>query len=69
MKGMAVTDHGNMFGIKEFFNTVNKVNGDNAKKVKTAKNGNGLIYNLAGQRVDNSYKGLVIKNGKKLVQK
>ena len=37
--------------------------------VKTANNGNGLIYNLAGQRVDNSYKGLVIKNGKKLVQK
>ena len=37
--------------------------------VKTANNGNGLIYNLAGQRVDNSYKGLVIKNGKKVVQK
>jgi len=26
MKGMAVTDHGNMFGIKEFFNYVGKVN-------------------------------------------
>ena len=26
MKGMAVTDHGNMFGIKEFFNYCNKVN-------------------------------------------
>ena len=26
MKGMAITDHGNMFGIKEFFNYVNKVN-------------------------------------------
>ena len=37
--------------------------------VKAAKNGNNLIYNLAGQRVDNNYKGLVIKNGKKLVQK
>ena len=37
--------------------------------VKTANTGNGMIYNLAGQRVDNSYKGLVIKNGKKVVQK
>lgn len=26
MQGMAVTDHGNMFGIKEFFNYCNKVN-------------------------------------------
>ena len=37
--------------------------------VKTTKTGNGQIYNLAGQRVDNSYKGLVIKNGKKVLQK
>ena len=37
--------------------------------VKASTNGNGLLYNLAGQRVDNSYKGLVIKNGKKFVQK
>ena len=29
MKGMAVTDHGNMFGIKEFFNYVKKVKGKN----------------------------------------
>ncbi|MCR5179819.1 MAG: DNA polymerase III subunit alpha [Bacteroidaceae bacterium] len=27
MRGMAVTDHGNMMGIKEFFNYVNKKNG------------------------------------------
>lgn len=26
------------------------------------------IYNLAGQQVDASYKGVVIKNGKKYVQ-
>ena len=37
--------------------------------VKTSKTGNGMIYNLAGQRVDASYKGLVIKNGKKAIQK
>ena len=37
--------------------------------VKTSKTGNGMIYNLAGQRVDASYKGFVIKNGKKAIQK
>ena len=37
--------------------------------VKAQKAGNGLIYNLAGQRVDASYKGLVIKNGQKMIQK
>ena len=26
MRGMALTDHGNMFGIKEFFNYVSKKN-------------------------------------------
>lgn len=30
---------------------------------------NGAIYNLAGQRVDASYKGVIIKNGKKYVNK
>ena len=37
--------------------------------VKASKTGNGMIYNLAGQRVDASYKGLVIKDGKKAIQK
>ncbi len=37
MKGMAVTDHGNMFGIKEFFNYVNKVNGKHSGIVKDAQ--------------------------------
>lgn len=37
--------------------------------VKTEKVNNGYIYNLSGQRVDESYKGLVIKNGQKLIQK
>lgn len=39
------------------------------KAVKKDKAGNGLIYNLSGQRVDSSYKGLVIKNGQKAIQK
>lgn len=37
--------------------------------VKAAKAGNGYIYNLAGQRVDANYKGVVIKNGQKMIQK
>lgn len=31
--------------------------------------GDGHIYNLRGQRVDENYKGIVIKNGKKYIQK
>ena len=27
------------------------------------------LYNLAGQRVDANYKGVVIKNGQKMIQK
>jgi hypothetical protein len=38
------------------------------KNVKAAKV-NGARYNLAGQKVDASYKGIVIQNGKKFIQK
>ena len=37
--------------------------------VKVEKAGDGYIYNLSGQRVDASYKGLVIKDGKKMILK
>lgn len=37
------------------------------KEVKTVTND--AIYNLAGQKVNASYKGVVIKNGKKYIQK
>ncbi len=37
MKGIAVTDHGDMFGIKEFFNYVNKKNGKVRDEIKTLK--------------------------------
>ena len=37
MPGMAITDHGNMFGIKEFFNTVNKKNGKTKGAIKDAE--------------------------------
>ena len=37
--------------------------------VKTATNNDAAIYNLAGQKVNASYKGVVIQNGKKFLQK
>ena len=37
--------------------------------VKKATKADGAIYNIAGQKVNASYKGLVIKNGKKYIQK
>lgn len=39
------------------------------KTVKAAKKFEGTIYNLAGQKVNASYKGVVIKDGKKYIQK
>ena len=39
------------------------------KTVKAAKKFEGAIYNLAGQKVNASYKGVVIKEGKKYIQK
>ena len=41
----------------------------NVQAVKTIVVDNGYFYNLAGQRVDANYKGVVIKNGKKMIQK
>ena len=37
MKSIAITDHGNMFGIKEFFNYVEKKNSDANKEIKSLK--------------------------------
>jgi hypothetical protein len=37
--------------------------------VKTQKINDGVMYNLAGQKVDASYKGVVIVNGKKVLNK
>ena len=47
-----------------------EVGGETAiKSVKKAAKANGAIYNLAGQKVNASYKGIVIKDGKKFIQK
>ena len=44
------------------------VNSTGIQTVK-AEEANAPIYNLAGQRVDANYKGVVIKNGQKVIQK
>ena len=42
---------------------------DGISTLKVVDKANGAIYNLAGQKVSNDFKGLVIKNGKKFVIK
>ena len=37
MPGIALTDHGNMFGVKEFFNYVSKKNSERKGKIKNLK--------------------------------
>lgn len=59
------------FGIKSTFNASGNNNGgttgiDNVENVKA---NDGKMYNLRGQRVDESYKGIVIVNGKKFLKK
>ena len=44
-------------------------NSTDINAVKAANAENGVRYNLAGQKVDKSYKGVVIMNGKKMIQK
>ena len=50
--------------------TVNQGETSGISVTKTdVKSGNGQMYNLAGQRVNNGFKGLVIKNGRKFMNK
>ncbi len=43
--------------------------GTGIETVKAAQNANAAIYNLAGQKVDAAFKGMVIMNGKKFMNK
>ena len=47
------------------------INDNEATAIKSVKTAavNGAIYNLSGQKVNASYKGVVIKDGKKYIQK
>ena len=54
-------------GAKEFFAFEGETTGISA--VETAPAADGNVYNMAGQRVSKSYKGLVIVGGKKYLNK
>ena len=43
--------------------------GETAISAVKATAEDGVAYNLAGQKVDESFKGIIIKNGKKMIQK
>jgi len=48
---------------------INEINAESDNSGSTAAKYNGKKYNLAGQEVDSNYKGIVILNGAKYVQK
>ena len=52
--------------VKMFVNTDNDATGIHS--LNADLNSNETIYNLAGQRVDKNYKGIVIENGKKIMR-
>ena len=52
---------GGAYTIEEVTDGINTINADKAE--------NGVRYNLAGQKVNNGFKGVVIMNGKKMLQK
>lgn len=54
---------------KEFFAFDGETTGISTIETTTAKTENGVAYSLSGQRVGDSYKGIVIINGKKVVRK
>ena len=42
---------------------------ENAVEAVEAAKGNDVVYNVFGQRVDDTYRGIVIRNGKKYINK
>ena len=45
------------------------VDASNISVITKVNKQNGVIYNLAGQKVGKDYKGIVIQNGRKFMQK
>ncbi len=74
------TDGISVNGVKEFYFVVNqKLNIDNSVVSKieettgidkvTTDDDHGSVYNLNGQKVNKGYRGIIIKNGKKVITK
>ena len=54
MPGIALTDHGSMFGVKEFFNYINKKNGARRDRIKSLQ---GLVERLENGTATDAEKG------------
>ena len=69
MYKITITEKGSAMAIDGvFLYKADESAGVNEVKAAT-KADNGAIYNLAGQQVSKNYKGVVVKNGKKFIQK
>lgn len=66
---MAFLDGGNNAEDMEVINFKSIVTGIENVQAPATKKANNAIYNMAGQRVGADYKGIVIKNGKKYINK
>lgn len=42
---------------------------DMSSPIRFKERGSTVIYNITGQRVDNNYKGVIIRNGRKYIRK
>lgn len=56
-------------GAKDFLPLGGNTTGIDSVKANAAMSSDAPVYNLAGQRVGTSYKGIVIQNGRKYIQK
>jgi len=56
-------------GLYGFQFTAGGSSGVETIKVEKVWNADAPMYNLSGQKVDKSYKGIVIQNGRKFVNK
>ena len=64
-----LTKYGSIYEFNSSNQLVKYDNSTNINTIKTDADVNAPAYNIAGQQVEKSYKGLVIKNGKKMIQK
>lgn len=66
---MKLENAGAESSVDEYYPTVTKPTAGIKSYFVHAAANNGLAYNLAGQRVSDSYKGIVIVNGRKMIRK
>ena len=57
------------YSASSYDSSLDPTGGTGIQNVKAVETTDGVIYNLAGQKVDASYKGIVIKDGHKVIQK